>query len=489
MTRALVIVTRRDLLDRVVGELRTLGGLRVDVADHPSRALALVDACADGVDVAACLASTLLEVVSFAERARLVAPNGFTAVLTHDDSLEFSVRCMLAGANEVFLEVLPIDQLRSELRRANLVSDATTGGTRGSAAPLGMSTGAELVGRSAAMREVHKRIGQVARSNASVLIRGESGTGKDLVARAIWRYGQRASRPFVAVNCAALVDSLLESELFGHERGAFTGATSTRIGCFEQATDGTLFLDEVGDLSLSAQAKLLRALQDQSIQRVGGSAPLRIDTRVIAATHQDLEAMHRSGRFREDLYYRLNVVTIHVPALRERKDDIPLLCEHFLAQEQVRSPRAPKMHMSLGALAALQKHDWPGNVRELENCVRRAAVLCAGDTVCVEHVQLLPIAAHKPEVRAEHTPGPSARGAGFSLDDLAVRYLSARPGTCLAECVALIEEALIRQALTQTAGNQVKAARLLGVSRPTLRKKLRGGDNLPGDRVRLDSEP
>jgi two-component system nitrogen regulation response regulator GlnG len=237
-----------------------------------------------------------------------------------------------------------------------------------------------IVGQSAVMQEVFKTIGQVTASDVTVLVTGESGSGKELVARSIWKHSHRATKPFVAVNCAAIPENLIESELFGHEKGAFTGATAQRVGKFEQCDGGTVFLDEIGDMSLSTQAKILRVLQQGEIQRVGGGETLRVDVRIIAATNKDIEAMVKAKGFREDLYYRLNVVRIKMPALRERPEDIPAIVD-FCLQNLVKQRKARVAKVSAEAMEVLARQAWPGNVRELENVIYRSAVIAMGDAI------------------------------------------------------------------------------------------------------------
>jgi Nif-specific regulatory protein len=301
----------------------------------------------------------------------------------------------------------------------------------------------DMVGESAAMREVYRFVAKVAPTESSVLITGESGTGKELVARAIHRNSGRARGPLVAVNCAALTESLLESELFGHERGAFTGAIAQKKGKFEVADGGTLFLDEVGELPLSLQAKLLRVLQEREFERVGGLRPLRVDVRVIAATNRDLRADRKEGRFREDLFYRLNVVSCRMPPLRERRDDIPLLASYF-AQKHGRRMGRGIAGVSRGAQAVLMSHDWPGNVRELENAIERAVVLGSGEEIRAEDL---------PEELMERPRALSAETAGYHQ-------------TVLAE-----KRRVILDAIQQARGNHTEAAARLGIN-PTYLSRL-----------------
>jgi len=306
-----------------------------------------------------------------------------------------------------------------------------------------------LVGDSSAMRDLRALVARIAASDARVLITGESGTGKELVAAAIHAQSARREQPYVRVNCAAIPRDLVESEMFGHERGAFTGATDRRIGRFELAHKGTLFLDEVGDLGAEAQAKLLRAIEAREIERVGGGKPIRIDVRIVAATNRDLQRAVDDSAFREDLFFRLNVIPIQVPALREHADDIPQLVQHFAALHRVRSAqRAPAW--GTDAVTALTKYRWPGNVRELQNIVERIAIMHAGQTVTAAHVNaLLPV--------SRATPGGSP-----ALQD--------RP---LSDALDIYERELIERAIALADGNIADAARRLQTDRPNLYRRMR----------------
>ncbi|MSU40433.1 MAG: sigma-54-dependent Fis family transcriptional regulator [Pedosphaera sp.] len=316
-----------------------------------------------------------------------------------------------------------------------------------------------IVGRSLAMQEVFKLIGQLAASDVTALITGESGTGKELVARAIYHHSDRSKRPFLAINCAAIPEALLESELFGHEKGAFTGAATQRIGKFEQSHGGTLFLDEIGDMSPATQTKILRVLQDGVFERVGGGQPVRVDVRIIAATNKPLEQAVAARQFREDLFYRLNVVRVRLPALRERADDIPLLLDYFLAKAGPRG-HVPKSIHPL-ALEALQRHHWPGNVRELENAVQRAMVIAKGDVIRAED---LPAEIGK--------PAQSVPVAHDDIGSLSNKLFEWARGSKSFRVIAAVERELIANALRETDGNQVQAAKLLGITRATLRKRI-----------------
>jgi two-component system nitrogen regulation response regulator GlnG len=326
------------------------------------------------------------------------------------------------------------------------------------------------------MQAVFKIIGQLAGSDATALITGESGTGKELVARAIYHHSQRHSQTFLAINCAAIPENLLESELFGHEKGAFTGATAQRIGKFEQCNHGTIFLDEIGDMTLSTQAKILRVLQSGAFERVGGNQPMQVDVRVIAATHKPLEQAVASREFREDLFYRLNVVRVHIPPLRERRDDIPLLVNYFLKKFARAQGRAPKSILP-AAVGMLERFHWPGNVRELENVVQRATVMAKGDVILPgdlpAEISSVPAGLDKAGaiLGAKATP---AAGGGGPLDWTAVGRMlfewARQEGKV--KVLPAVERELIVQALLETKGNQVQAAKLLGITRATLRKRV-----------------
>jgi Nif-specific regulatory protein len=313
-----------------------------------------------------------------------------------------------------------------------------------------------LVGHSEAMQQVYQAIRRVSHSQATVLLRGESGTGKELVAKAIHQMGPRAEEPFVRLHCAALTESLLESELFGHERGAFTGAAETRKGRFETADGGTLFLDEIGDIPPVTQVKILRVLQERCFERVGGSRPIQVDVRLVSATHRDLEAMVRAGAFREDLYYRLNVVPIWLPPLRDREGDIALLIEHFL----VKFNRENSRHIRLGRdlLALMLRYHWPGNVRELQNCLERLVVMAEGDPVTLESIpaSLRTYFADMRQVTGDVRP-ERTRGEAEPLD------ASLRD----------IERQRLHEALDRAGWVQARAARLLGLTPRQVAYKIR----------------
>ena len=327
-----------------------------------------------------------------------------------------------------------------------------------------------IVGKSSAMQQVFKMVGRVSHSDAPVMITGESGTGKELVARAIHHYSQRSSKNFVAINCAAIPENLLESELFGHEKGAFTGALAQRVGRFEQSHGGTLFLDEIGDMPIALQGKILRVLQDGEFTRVGGGATLKSDARIVAATNKNLENEVSKKLFREDLFYRLNVVRVQLPPLRQRVEDIRLLAEYFLKKVATRKHR-PQLNLSEEAVRVLEAHPWPGNVRELENTIQRASVLAASDLLLPKDI---PLGSAELQGDAANTPGSPGSPAATAMTtaeaiEVLIQAAQANPG---AELLPWIEREFTLHAMKTTKGNQVRAAKLLGITRATLRKRI-----------------
>jgi two-component system nitrogen regulation response regulator GlnG len=328
-----------------------------------------------------------------------------------------------------------------------------------------------IVGQSTAMQHVFKMIGRVSHSDAPVMITGESGTGKELAASAIHRFSQRAGRNFVAINCAAIPEQLLESELFGHEKGAFTGAITQRVGRFEQSDGGTLFLDEIGDMPLSLQGKILRVLQNGEFSRIGSSATLKTDVRIIAATNKNLEREVATKSFREDLFYRLNVVRIQLPPLRQRIEDVRLLAEYFLQKVAVRK-HMPRLKLAEDAIHNLEAYPWPGNVRELENVIQRATVLATSDIILPKDLPLGVM-----ELQADGAP-PVMPAGGYAAPteittEVAIEVLlkeaQSNPGV---ELLPWLEREFTLHAMKATRGNQVRAAKLLGITRATLRKRI-----------------
>jgi nitrogen regulation protein NR(I) len=394
-------------------------------------------------------------------------PKALVILMTAFGTTETAIEAMKFGAFDYILKPFDIPQMRGLVERGLEVSRMMK---KMVSLPDRAETGpAEetIVGSSAVMQPIYKMIGQVAPTEVTALLRGESGTGKELVARAIYHHSRRADKTFLPVNCAAIPETLLESELFGHEKGSFTGALTKRIGKFEQGHGGTIFLDEIGDMTPATQAKILRVLQDKQFERLGGSERITVDVRLIVATNKDLEKGIREGTFRQDLYYRLKVVTLQLPPLRERKDDIPELVRYFL-QRFRNDVNREVLDISPRALEKLMRYHWPGNVRELENAVQRAMVIAKGHTLLAEDFLLEGVdegmgpAEHlELEERLQMRMEPVFK----ELLDLSRRS----PG---ADLMSELEKLVIKRALQETKGNQVQAAILLGISRNTLRSKI-----------------
>ncbi|MFM2096994.1 MAG: Nitrogen assimilation regulatory protein, partial [Planctomycetota bacterium] len=399
------------------------------------------------------------------QQIREIDPRIPVIMITAFSRTEIAIDAMSRGAFDYFVKPVDLPALRDSVARAIDVSrlnqiPALVDVTEESAdADL-------IVGQSPAMQEVYKTIGRVAPQDVTVLVQGESGTGKELAARAIYHYSRRAKQPFLAINCAALPESLLESELFGHEKGAFTGAEQRRIGKFEQVNGGTIFLDEIGDMSLSTQAKALRLLQQQQFERVGGNTTIQTDVRIIAATNRDLEAMVAEGRFRQDLYYRLSGFTFRMPPLRERLEDVPLLTDYML-RHLSRELDRPIRGITDEARTALQKHRWPGNVRELYNAVRYAIVQSSGEIVTLaclpDHVRIAAI----------ESDASAGQDAWSEIRRIVRHLLACGSKDVYRQVGQMCDRAVLETVMQETNGNQLQAAERLGISRVTLRAKLR----------------
>ncbi len=365
-------------------------------------------------------------------------------ILTAFGTVQEAIRAMKHGAFDFLAKPCKLGEIEAVIEKALEVQSLERGHAVLQRDLERLAPSERIVGETAGIREVHRLIERVAQTDSTVLIRGESGSGKELVARAVHRQSRRSRQPFVVVDCAALHENLLQSELFGHEKGAYTGAVSLKHGLFEVADRGTIFLDEIGEITPPLQVKLLRVLETGTFRRLGGTADIRVDVRVIAATNRPLETMMKEGQFREDLYYRLNVFTIHIPTLRERREDIPLLIEHFVRHSTV--PGAASARLSPEANDALLRYQWPGNVRELKNVIEHALILCDGGTVTREH---LPLGMRTAEAAA--VPEPSSSSL-LTLEEA--------------------ERNHIRRVLEECGGHRQKAALILGISERTLYRKL-----------------
>ncbi|KGK85325.1 MAG: nitrogen regulation protein NR(I) [Pseudomonas sp.] len=381
-------------------------------------------------------------------------------IMTAHSDLDSAVASYQGGAFEYLPKPFDVDDAVSLVKRANQHAQEQ----QGLQAPASQAHTPEIIGEAPAMQEVFRAIGRLSHSNITVLINGESGTGKELVAHALHRHSPRAASPFIALNMAAIPKDLMESELFGHEKGAFTGAANQRRGRFEQADGGTLFLDEIGDMPADTQTRLLRVLADGEFYRVGGHTPVRVDVRIIAATHQDLEALVQAGKFREDLFHRLNVIRIHIPRLADRREDIPALAQHFLAAAAEELAVETKLLKSETA-AFLQQLPWPGNVRQLENTCRWITVMASGREV---HISDLP-----PELLSLPADAQPTHNWEQALRSWADQALTLGQSNLLETTVPAFERIMIETALKHTAGRRRDAALLLGWGRNTLTRKIK----------------
>ncbi|MBW2030549.1 MAG: sigma-54-dependent Fis family transcriptional regulator [Deltaproteobacteria bacterium] len=398
------------------------------------------------------------------EAIHQIEPRLPVIIMTAYGTTETAIEATKVGAFDYILKPFEIPDMLS------IIEQALESG-RFMRAPVDMDSVPEktvreaIIGKSRPMQEVYKAIGKVSPTDATVLIRGESGTGKELVARAIYQHSLRAEKPFLVINCVAIPETLLESELFGYERGAFTGATHRRIGKIEQANHGTIFLDEIGDMPFNIQAKILRLLQERSIERLGGRETIPVDVRIIASTNRDLESAMEQGRFREDLYYRLKVVTIWLPPLRERRGDVPLLVEYFLSR-YARELGMDNPGITGETIEALENNTWPGNIRELENTVQKALIFSRGAPIGSQEIQQ---AISGRDLRVQESSGKQ---------DQAIRQwvreaLSSRPVENMFDsCMDRFADILIREALNLSGGNRSRATKMLGLSRPTLHAKI-----------------
>jgi two-component system nitrogen regulation response regulator GlnG len=405
-------------------------------------------------------------------RIRKARPELPVVVMSAQNTFMTAIRASEAGAYEYLPKPFDLTELLGIVQRALAEPRRPKADHRPEDQPDAMP----LVGRSAAMQDIYRMLARMMQTDLTVMITGESGTGKELVARALHEYGRRRNGPFVAINMAAIPRDLIESELFGHEKGAFTGAQNRSTGRFEQAEGGTLFLDEIGDMPMEAQTRLLRVLQQGEYTTVGGRTPIRTDVRIVAATNKDLRALINQGLFREDLFYRLNVVPLRLPSLRERSEDIPDLVRHFFKQGEKEGLQAKRIVP--GGIELMKRYPWPGNVRELENLVRRLAALYAQDEISADIIEAELSTGEKPDTAAVATLIPENLSIGQAMEHYLQRHFasygpSLPPPGLYQRIIAEVEHPLVLAAMTATRGNQIKAAELLGLNRNTLRKKIR----------------
>jgi DNA-binding NtrC family response regulator len=442
MKTRILIVEDEEKLRRVLELQLRSADFEVDQAGSAEEALKLTDRADLILTDLRLPGMDGLELLSLMRRQNSEVP---VIVMTAFGTIETAVQAMKAGAVDFLLKPFSLDHLMAVVRKA-LELRALQDENRKLREELGRRYQFDnIVGHSPAMQDIFATILRVAPSRATVLLAGESGVGKDLIARAVHYHSPRKDRPFVKINCTAIPENLMESELFGYEKGAFTGAVGTKPGKFEQADTGTAFLDEIGDVPASIQVKLLRVLQEREFERLGSNKTRHIDVRIVAATNQDLRAALEQGTFREDLYYRLNVVPINIPPLRERREDIPFLAEHFVRKLAAQSGSRAES-ISEAAIQRLLSYHWPGNVRELENVIERSLVLCTGTRLDAPDIRLDTAPRARPQTVENFLP------EGMSLDEF--------------------EQAIIREALRRAEGNKSQAARLLGLSRNALRYRL-----------------
>ncbi|GAB7026799.1 sigma-54-dependent transcriptional regulator [Geotalea toluenoxydans] len=404
------------------------------------------------------------------DRVRELKSDLLVVIMTAEASMKNAVEAMKRGAYDYLTKPFDLDVIDAIVEKVNRAREMTTQVTLlKEELKDRYQLEKTIIGNSPAMREIYKTIGKVAPSDVTVLVQGESGTGKELIARAIHFNSKRLGKPFVALNCAAIPKELLESELFGFEKGAFTGAVERKLGKFEQANNGTIFLDEIGDMPFDLQSKILRVLQEKEVTRTGGSQIIPVDVRVVAATNQDLEEMVRKKQFREDLFYRLNVIPLHLVPLRERSEDIPLLVDYFLAKVCAEL-EVPVKTCSPDAIRLLTSYNWPGNVRELENTIKRAVILSVDPLLTAADFSSLRVQKGAELVQSEDLSlegivDIKLRGSFTNMEKM-------ESGDVYTMVLEQVERPLIRFVLEKTRGNQVRAADILGINRNTLRKKI-----------------
>jgi two-component system nitrogen regulation response regulator GlnG len=461
---AILIADDEELIRRVLTDALREEGYTVEAVDSGTHAWARLQT--QSFDLALfdirMPELTGLDLLLHAQEAGIAVP---IVIMTGQTTMANAVEAMKRGAFDYLTKPFDLDEVKALAARALETKRLET------ESPSVLTVHGQkeqIIGRSAAMQALYKIIGRIVKSDATVLIQGESGTGKELIARVIHQYSTRWRAPFLGVNCSAIPADLLESEFFGHERGAFTGAVERRLGKFEQTAGGTLFLDEIGDMPLPLQAKLLRVLQEREFSRVGGRDLIKTDVRIIAATNQDLEVAIKEQRFREDLYFRLRVIPLTLPPLRQRREDIPELVSYFI-QKVNHDMTTAVANVTPEAMALLTQHAWPGNVRELENTILRAAVLAPGRRLTVSDLSL---PATEPVLSEHFTELSFEEAVRRKLRAYFQQTPALEPGDLYEIVISQVEKPLIELTLEYTNGNQLKAAELLGINRNTLRKKI-----------------
>ena len=467
--RRILIADDEESMRWVLSKALRKKGFQVDLASDGGQALRQIQE--QSYDLAIVdIKMPVMSGLALLEKARELRPDMLVVVMTAESSMKNAVEAMKRGAYDYITKPFDLEVIDAIIEKVSRVREVTNQVTLlKQELKDRYKVEKNIIGNSPAMRELYKTIGKVAGSDVTVLIQGESGTGKELIARAIHFNSTRLGKPFIAINCAAIPKDLLESELFGSERGSFTGSTERKVGKFEQAHQGTIFLDEIGDMPLELQAKILRVLQEQEITRIGGTTSIAVDVRVVAATNQELAERVRNREFREDLYYRLNVVPVKLPPLRERQEDVPLLLEYFL-ERACAELEIPVKQCSPEAVELLSAHTWPGNVRELENTVKRAVIL-SNDALLTPadfgglSDRFETIHADPMNQSLESLVEAKLRSAMVGIEKL-------DKGDIYDRVLEQVERPLIRFILEKTRGNQVRAADLLGINRNTLRKKI-----------------
>ncbi|MGD9898518.1 MAG: sigma-54-dependent transcriptional regulator [Calditrichaceae bacterium] len=389
-----------------------------------------------------------------------IDPNLVVLIMTAFGDTETTIKATKSGAYDYILKPFDIPEMKKVIAGALEFSHLHHTNIKSKNPSVSDWNADTIIGNSQVMQEVYKLIGRVAASDVNVLLRGESGTGKELIARAIYQHSNRTDKPFLAVNCAAIPETLLESELFGYEKGAFTGANRRKTGKFELADEGIIFLDEIGDMTLTTQAKILRVLQEGSFERLGGEQTIKVNVRVVAATNRNLERAIEEGRFRDDLYYRIKVVTITLPPLRLRKNDIPALAEYFL-EKHCKAEQKDGIKFSNNSMETLQQYHWPGNIREMENVIRRAIVLSKGSVIPDELITEEFKQASRTETKNDHIP-----------QNVSKEQIEQFSGSLYEQIMSEAEKRLILQVLRETSGNQVRASKILGISRVMLHQRI-----------------